>query len=109
VIPGKQAKDNYGRLLVYIQKGDMDVNREMILQGKVVPYIIYPNFERVQPYLNSLKEAKKDGRGIWNPDDPLDELPYEFRLRVGHRQSDKYAGNYETNEYVEPDQYKDTL
>jgi len=55
VIPGKQAKDDYGRLLAYIQKGDMDVNREMILQCKVVPYIIYPNFERVQPYLHSLK------------------------------------------------------
>jgi hypothetical protein len=35
----------------------MDVNREMILQGKAVPYLIYPNFERVQPYLDSLKEA----------------------------------------------------
>ncbi|MBN2910754.1 thermonuclease family protein [Polycladomyces sp. WAk] len=109
VIPGKQAKDDYGRLLAYIQKGDMDVNREMILQGKAVPYIIYPNFERVQPYLDSLNEAKKDGRGIWNPDDPLEELPYEFRLRVGHRQPDKYAGNYKTKEYVEPDQYKDIL
>jgi len=107
VIPGKQAKDNYGRLLAYIQKGDMDVNREMILQGKAVPYIIYPNFERVKPYLDSLKEAQKFSRGIWNPDDPLDELSYEFRLRVGHRQPDKYAGDYDTKEYVEPDQYKD--
>jgi hypothetical protein len=61
----------------------------------------------ISRYLDSLKEAKKDGRGIWNPNDPLDELPYEFRLRVGHRQPDKYAGNSETKEYVEPDQYKD--
>jgi hypothetical protein len=44
---------------------------------------------------------------IWNPNDPLDELSYEFLLCVGHRQPDKYAGNYETEEYVEPDQYKD--
>lgn len=107
VILGKEEKDNYGRLLAHIEKGKTDINEEMIRQGKAVPYFIYPNFDRFEAYRDALKEAKEEGRGIWNPDDPLKELPYEFRLRVGNRKPDKFAGDFETKKYVKPEQYKD--
>ncbi len=54
----------------------------MIRQGKAVPYFIYPNFDRFEAYREALKEAVEEKRGIWNPEDPLKEIPFEFRLRV---------------------------
>ncbi|GGA45045.1 hypothetical protein GCM10007416_17690 [Kroppenstedtia guangzhouensis] len=82
VVLGEEEKDDYGRLLAHIEKRKTDINEEMIRQGKAVPYFIYPNFDRFEAYREALKEAVEEKRGIWNPEDPLKEIPFEFRLRV---------------------------
>lgn len=107
IVLGEEEKDDYGRLLAHIGKGKTDINEEMIRQGKAVPYFIYPNFDRFEEYRKALKEAVAEKRGIWNPEDPLKELPFEFRLRVGNRKPDKFVGDFATKEYVAPEKYRE--
>ncbi|SDX23450.1 Endonuclease YncB, thermonuclease family [Marininema mesophilum] len=101
----KTEKDQYGRLLAYIHTDKLDVNQEMVRLGLAVTYYIWPNMSHFTDYQSALLEAQKSGSGIWNPKDPLTELPFEFRLRVGNREPDKYVGNYETKKYVGPADY----
>ncbi|WP_257348156.1 5'-nucleotidase C-terminal domain-containing protein [Pseudalkalibacillus decolorationis] len=103
---GEEPLDNYGRLLAHIHKGDMDVNEEMVRLGRAVPYFIYPNLEHFESYSAAAKEAVDNGRGMWNPENPIEELPYEFRfnLRGG---PDKYVGDYFTKQYVAPEKWED--
>lgn len=107
VVLGQEKKDDYGRLLAYLEVENQDINEEMVRQGYAVPYFIYPNVDRFQAFREALQQARKEGRGIWNPDGPLEEMPFEFRLRVGNREPNKYVGNFETKEYVEPVDYPD--
>jgi len=107
LVTDTQEKDSYGRLLAHLFKGSRNVNKEMLLQGHAVTYYIWPNMMYFEDYRNALLQAKQTGRGIWNPSDPLTELPFEFRLRVSGRQPDKYVGDYFTKEYVDPANYND--
>lgn len=102
---GEEAFDSYGRLLAVIVKDDLNVNVELVRLGRAVPYFIYPNFKNFEAYNEAVKEATRNERGIWNPDQLIEELPYEFRFnkRGG---PDKYVGNYFTKEYVPPEQWE---
>lgn len=100
-----EEKDSYGRVLGHVWKGNLDVNKEILRQGHAVTYYIYPNMKYYEEYRAAMLEAKQAGRGIWNPADPLTELPFEFRLRIGGRQPDKYVGDYYTKTYVDPANY----
>ncbi|WP_408008578.1 5'-nucleotidase C-terminal domain-containing protein [Pseudalkalibacillus sp. A8] len=103
---GEEPLDNYGRLLAHVHKGDMDINKEMVRLGRAVPYFIYPNMEHFEAYSSAAEEAIENGRGMWDPDNPIEELPYEFRfnLRGG---PDKFVGDYFTKEYVVPEKWED--
>ncbi|GGE28159.1 hypothetical protein GCM10011571_32820 [Marinithermofilum abyssi] len=98
--------DGYGRLLAHVWKGNLDVNKEIVRQGHAVTYYIWPNMKYFEEYRSAMVEAKNNGRNIWNPSNPLPELPFEFRLRVDGRAPDKYVGDYYTKKYVQPAQYK---
>ncbi|WP_349408762.1 5'-nucleotidase C-terminal domain-containing protein [Pseudalkalibacillus sp. SCS-8] len=103
---GDQPTDSYGRLLAHVKKGELNVNMEMVRLGRAVPYFIYPNMKHFEHYNTAAKEAIENGRGMWNPADPIAELPYEFRfnLRGG---PDKFVGNYFTKEYVSPERWEE--
>ncbi|WP_248927572.1 thermonuclease family protein [Paenibacillus hamazuiensis] len=105
---GTESKDAYGRLLGHIHRSsdNMDVNKEMIRTGHAVMYYIWPNIAYLPEYSAAGKEAKDNGRGIWNPSNPLEELPYEFRFRVDGRGPNKYVGDYTTKKYYAPEKYK---
>jgi endonuclease YncB( thermonuclease family) len=98
--------DAYGRLLAHVWKGSLDVNKEMLRQGYAVTYYIWPNMKYFEDYQAAYLEAKQNGRGIWNPSNPLQELPFEFRDRVSGSSQDKYVGDYYTKKYVDPVDYK---
>ncbi|WP_052947829.1 5'-nucleotidase C-terminal domain-containing protein [Aneurinibacillus tyrosinisolvens] len=104
---GQDPLDNYGRLLahIHVKSSGLDVNKEMVRLGRAVPYFIWPNMEHFEEYSAAAKEAIDNGRGLWDPANPIPELPYEFRfnLRSG---PDKYVGDYFTKKYVEPAQWK---
>ncbi|GGE30135.1 hypothetical protein GCM10011571_35410 [Marinithermofilum abyssi] len=101
-----EETDAYGRLLAHIWKGNLDVNKEMLRQGHAVTYYIWPNMKYYETYRSAMLEAKNAGRNIWNPQNPLPELPFEFRDRVSGSQQDKYVGDYYTKKYVQPADYK---
>lgn len=106
LVTDTDEKDSYGRLLAHVFKGTLDVNKEMLLKGHAVTYYIWPNMKYFVEYRDAMQQARQAGLGIWNPNDPLTELPFEFRLRISGRSPDKYVGNYDTKFYVDPVDYK---
>ncbi|SDR02569.1 5'-nucleotidase C-terminal domain-containing protein [Virgibacillus salinus] len=107
---GEEPTDDYGRLLAEIirQEDGMNINLEMVREGLASTYFIAPFNEEVYPtYQNAVKEAKDAGLGIWNPEDPLLELPFEFRANDDQKGFLRYVGNSDTMEYVMPDNWAD--
>ncbi|MGP4078794.1 thermonuclease family protein [Pseudalkalibacillus sp. R45] len=102
---GDEAFDQYGRLLAIVLKKEQNINKEMIEIGMAVPYFIYPNLDNFEEYGDAVVRAKEAGRGLWNPDRPIDELPYEFRFnkRGG---PNKHVGHFETKQYVDPEKWE---
>ncbi|MGG3625179.1 thermonuclease family protein [Bacillus gobiensis] len=101
-----EETDAYGRLLAHVHKGSLDVNEEMVRQGHAATYYIWPNMLHFEEYQQAYLEAKQNGRGIWDPSNPMQELPFEFRDRVSGQSQDKYVGDFYTNKYVVPSDYQ---
>jgi hypothetical protein len=78
----------------------------MLEKGFAVTYYLYPNLKYFKEFQTANVSAKKNGKGIWNPNNPLAEHPFEFRLRISNKTSNKYVGNYYKKEYVVPEKYK---
>ncbi|TYR73439.1 hypothetical protein FZC79_18520 [Rossellomorea vietnamensis] len=106
---GEEPTDNYGRLLAQvINKDGINTNLEMVKQGYAVTYFIWPIGDETEyeTFQAAVKEAKDNERGIWNPADPLTELPFEYRVLLDGREYDKPVGNSDTKEYVTPAQWE---
>ncbi|WP_456277479.1 DUF6359 domain-containing protein [Bacillus sp. AK128] len=103
---GEEATDAYGRLLgQVIRKSDsLNTNLEMVKSGNAVTYFIWPvgDVADYNMFQAAVKEAKDAKLGIWNPEKPLMELPFEFRAREQGKGLSRYVGNSDTNEYVNP-------
>jgi endonuclease YncB( thermonuclease family) len=106
--------DSYGRVLGRIFLKGRDINLEMVRAGHAIPYVIcegtdcndsFMKRHEVDAYIQACRNAKKEGRGLFNPRDPLTEMPFEFRLRIQKRKPDKFVGDYETGTFVEPKNY----
>ncbi|PAV30498.1 endonuclease [Virgibacillus profundi] len=105
---GDEPTDDYGRILAEIIRKDdgMNINLEMVKQGYASTYFIAPFNEEVYPeYQHAVKEAKDAGLGIWNPENPLLELPFAFRANDDQKGFLRYVGNSDTMEYVVPDDW----
>ncbi|MCS6859098.1 MAG: thermonuclease family protein [Abditibacteriales bacterium] len=101
-----EVRDRYGRLLGYVYKGEQNVNMELLRQGHAVTHQIYPNLSHLEEFREAMLEALNRKRGIWDPANPLAELPFEFRDRIRNQPQDKIVGNCITRRYYEPDRYK---
>lgn len=108
IITDQIVLDHYGRLLAHIKKGALDINRELLKEGYASMYFIYPNMMYYHTYRSALLQAMKSKKGIWNPQNPLLEEPFEFRSRVrtGVKGTDRYVGNFLTKKYVSPAEYE---
>lgn len=106
LVTGQEEVDGFGRLLAYVFKGNMDVNRSILENGHAVSYFIWP-FEdaKFEDYRGAMLTAMNGNIGIWDTTNPLEELPFEYRDRMFNDQPDKYVGNYFTKEYVTPLNY----
>ena len=111
----EQGLDTYKRTLANVLVGKTDINLRMVELGLAIPYVICtgPTCDRaffkkqnVSAYLNACHKARTKKVGIWNPKDPLREMPFEFRLRLSGRDPNKYVGDFRTQELFEPDDYK---
>ncbi|WP_281888564.1 thermonuclease family protein [Paenibacillus sp. YYML68] len=96
--------DVYGRLLAHVfRKSDnLDVNKEMLRQGAAINYYIYPNMMYFEEYGAAARQAATEGKGIWNPSNPLQKLPYEYRAAGC---PERYVADYRTKKYVVPKRY----
>jgi len=110
-----QGLDRYNRTLGVIFADGEDVNLKMVETGWAIPYIIcsgkecnrdYFEKQNVAAYVKACNEARAAGRGIWDPADPLEEMPFEFRLRNMEREPDKFVGDFETKNLYPPEDYK---
>jgi hypothetical protein len=43
---------------------------------------------------------------MWNPANPIQELPFEYRLRVFNRQFERFVGDFLTKTYVSPADFR---
>jgi endonuclease YncB( thermonuclease family) len=99
--------DPFGRLLAHaIRRDGLDVNKEMLRLGQAVLLVIWPNVGRFEEYRAAEIEAQAAGRGIWNPANPLTELPFEYRLRVDRDTPFRPVGDYFTRRYVDAADYR---
>lgn len=107
---GKKTTDDYGRLLAQvIRKNDhLNTNLEMVKKGYAVTYFIWPTGDETDynTFQTAVREAKDAGLGIWDPDDPLAELPFVFRARDQGKGLLRYVGNSDTKKYVVPAEWE---
>ena len=80
-----EGLDKYNRTLgrVFLRNGD--INLAMVKEGWAITYFIcdgekctknYFKNEEVEKYVTSCEQAKEKGLGIFNPKDPLREMPF---------------------------------
>ncbi len=102
-----EEKDIYDRVLGHaIRDADgLNTNREQLRMGHAVTYVIWPNQAYFTDYRTAQKEAQDAGRGIWDPADPLTELPFEYRMRSNGESPSKPVGDWFTKKYVDPADY----
>jgi micrococcal nuclease len=83
IVEGKQVKletditvrDQEQRLLAYVYVDDVFVNQEMLWQGHAMLSAVPPNVARVGELQKAQEEARKKGRGVWDPTHPLTVSP----------------------------------
>lgn len=93
---GKEAKDSYGRLLAQVITEDgVNTNLQLVQKGMAVTYFIWPvgSDEDYQLFQSAVKKAKDEKIGIWNPADPLLEMPFEFRAREQGKGLTRHVGD----------------
>ncbi|MBI4405881.1 MAG: thermonuclease family protein [Deltaproteobacteria bacterium] len=109
------GQDKYKRVLGRIVVDGLDINLDMVRQGFAIPYIIcsaeecesaFFEEQNVREYVQACELAQQEGRGIFDFQYPLKEMPFEFRLRVQHRKADKWVGNLDTKTFYEPSDYR---
>lgn len=107
VVTDRVEVDEMGRVLGYVYSGALDVNRELLRRGHAVTHVIWPNtYSRFVDFRNALLEARNAGRGMWNPANPIQELPFEYRLRVFARRFERYVGDFFNKTFVAPADYR---
>lgn len=107
--------DAHGRVLGRILSQGRDANLRLVETGQAIPYMIcegatcdakfYERFQVVR-YFQACEAARSARIGIFNPANPLREMPFEFRLRMQNRKPDKYVGDISTKKLYAPAQYR---
>ncbi len=106
--------DTYRRTLGRIIKDGKDVNIDMVATGHAVTYVYCegedcrPGFfeeHRAADYVRACERAMASGLGIWDPADPLEEMPFAFRLRKQDRVPEKWSGHFTTKNLIEPEDF----
>lgn len=76
-------EDAYGRTLAYVWLGDRLVNEELVEEGWVLMKSDNSGNTRYDLRLaNAQETARLLHRGIWNPTEPLRQLPRDFRRQL---------------------------
>lgn len=93
--------DKHGRILGRVLKGELDVNKEMLLQGWGFLYFIAPFNKRIlTDYSDAAALAASEGRGLFSK---ASEEPYLFRLRVRKQVGRNLIGDIESKQLYSPE------
>jgi micrococcal nuclease len=66
--PGAEARDRYGRALVYLWLGDGRFVNELLVAGGYARTLeIAPNVRYATRFRSRASEARTSGRGLWSP------------------------------------------
>ncbi len=107
------GKDKHKRDLGYVYIGKINTNLQMVEDGYAFPYLYcvkdgcdkgWVKQARVAEFVDACKSARSKGLGIFNKKKPLNEIPSEFRRRIGKTPRYQYLGNFETKELFQPDE-----
>lgn len=75
----KLDTDRYGRSVAEVLVGGRSINLQMVTEGQALVYRQYlGNCDRTA-YLNAEAAAKAQGAGVWNPQNPLKTMPWNYR------------------------------
>ncbi|CAM4039681.1 thermonuclease family protein [Campylobacter armoricus] len=75
VILSVKDEDKYGRILAIMYLNNKDINQVMVKNGFAWAYEYYSDL-----YLNEQKQAKKDKKGLWEDENPIE--PYKWRKQI---------------------------
>jgi endonuclease YncB( thermonuclease family) len=100
--------DAYGRVLGRIYRKDLDVNLEMVRSGWGAMYLICDinGSCEDEDARAACHEAFDAGRGIYDPSNPIPELPFLFRARMQKKGLARFVGSMRTHKYYAPKEYK---
>jgi len=107
--------DTHGRVLGRVYSQHQDINLHMVAVGVASPYQLcqgptcrpgYFEEQRSREYEVACQIAVEEKAGIHHPIDGLEELPFEFRLRIQQRSPNKYVGDSRTKKLYLPEEYK---
>jgi micrococcal nuclease len=87
----EQKRDAYGRVLGYVYAGTKFINRQMLLEGLAVNYVICPNLLHAEEFAEIVKKCDHEGRGMFH--DRSLEIPYEFRWSTRGKIHVRYVGS----------------
>jgi endonuclease YncB( thermonuclease family) len=63
--PRQPKLDRYDRLLAYVSKGRVDLNRRMVWKGRATVLVVGQRFSRYDSYKRAESNARRDDRGSW--------------------------------------------
>lgn len=63
--PTQDARDQYGRLLRYVEKSGRDVGKRQVRDGWAMTYVFEAPFKRLSPYRDAERQADSANRGVW--------------------------------------------
>lgn len=101
------GRDTYGRVLGKVHRGAQDVNLEMVRSGWAALYVICDeaSCDMDPAYQDACRDAVSNGRGLFDPENPLRELPFLFRSRVQERPLAKFVADVSSGKYYAPKDY----
>lgn len=99
----REPCDQYGRILGYVWKGDVNINKQLLAEGLAVSYCIAPNEYRSVEFAKVVRESMQNHIGVFS--DPDFVPPYLWRLGVEHKKPTRFVGNLFDHKVYRPDSY----
>ena len=104
---GEKLIGSCGRILGRIFFRGRDLNRALLRRGLAALYMIYPfDREMLRSYVKASTLAVEEGRGMFDRENPIEYLPYVFRLIVREREPTRFVGNFDTKLFYPPDCFR---
>uniref|UniRef100_A0A832H3K6 Thermonuclease family protein n=1 Tax=Oscillatoriales cyanobacterium SpSt-402 TaxID=2282168 RepID=A0A832H3K6_9CYAN len=74
-------RDRYGRTVAEVFTNGRSVNLQMVSDGMAAVYRQYVKNCDISQFNQAEQRAKQLGLGIWNPSNPLQVMPWQYRKR----------------------------